>query len=247
MLRRVRRRGGSEDPGSSFKFEAGWLQEEECKNVFEARWNSSGAGDSFSDHLKGVVAGLKEWSVNVLGDLEKRLKKVKKEPERWRRAPLNDTSVGCEAVWSFKVDLLEEQIDTYWKQRAHVNWLHFGDRNTSYFHKVCSEKMRRNRIGRLLKEDGCWVEEEGEKKNFIANHFKQLFRSGCVVEEGPMQQLLAAVQPRISAEMNDFLMKEFTEEEIKMHLIQSVTRRRQARMVCLQSFSKIAGISWEGR
>jgi hypothetical protein len=95
---------------------------------------------------------------------------------------LSDSTVGKEAVWSFKVDRLEEQLDIYWKQRAHVNWLQFGDRNTSFFHKVCSERKRRNRIGRLLKENGGWVEEEGEKKMVIANHFFQLFRSSLGVK-----------------------------------------------------------------
>jgi hypothetical protein len=36
---------------------------------------------------------------------------------------------------------------------------------------VCSERKRSNRIGRIAKENGGWVEEEGEKKEFIANHF----------------------------------------------------------------------------
>lgn len=59
-------------------------------------------------------------------------------------------------MWSFKVDRLEEQIDIYWKQRAHVNWLRFGDRNTNFFHNACSSRRRRNRIGRLMKGDGSW-------------------------------------------------------------------------------------------
>ena len=37
------------------------------------------------------------WSVNVLGDLEKRLRKAK-ELEGWRREPISDVSVGREAV-----------------------------------------------------------------------------------------------------------------------------------------------------
>jgi len=63
---------------------------------------------------------------NILGDLEKRLRKAKKELEKWRRAPLDDVSVGREVGWSFKVDRLEEEIDRYRKQRAHVNWLQSG-------------------------------------------------------------------------------------------------------------------------
>jgi hypothetical protein len=101
----------------------------------------------------------------VLGDLvEKRLRKAKKELEKWRRAPLSDMAVGKEAVWSFKVDWLEEQIDVYWKQRAHVNWLQFGDRNTSYFHKVYLERRRRNRIGHLKKRMGAgWRRKERKR------------------------------------------------------------------------------------
>ena len=100
----------------------------------------------------------------MLGGLEKWLKQAKRELERWRRAPICDESVGREVVWSFKVDQLEEQIDTYWRQRAHINWLQFGDRNTSFFHNACSERKRRNGIGKLKKEDGSWVEGEEEKK-----------------------------------------------------------------------------------
>jgi hypothetical protein len=79
---------------------------------------------------------------------------------------------------------------------------------------VCSERRRRNRIGHLQKEDGGWVEEEEEKKGFIANHFLQLFRSNRI-EEGYTQQLLEAMHPRITADMNAFLLREFTEEEVK--------------------------------
>ena len=90
-----------------------------------------------------------------------------KELERWRREPISELAVGREALWSFKVDRLEEQIDTYWKHRAYVNWLCFGDPNMKYFHNACFVRKRRNRIGRMLREDGSWVEEEGEKRFYF--------------------------------------------------------------------------------
>ena len=66
-------------------------------------------------------------------------------------------------------------MNVFWKQRAHVNLLEKGDKNTKFFHSWCSER-RRNRIGKLKKEDGGWVEDEVEKQEFISNHFVQLFR-----------------------------------------------------------------------
>lgn len=75
-----------------------------------------------------------------------------------------------EAIWSFNVDRLEEQIDLYWRQRAHANWLRFGDQNTTYFHNSCTSRKRRNRIGKPQKENEGWA-VEGEKKELITNYF----------------------------------------------------------------------------
>lgn len=72
-------------------------------------------------------------------------------------------------------------MDIFWRQRAHANWLEKGDRNTNFFHSWCSERRRRNRIGRLKKDDGGWVEDELKKQNFISIHFVQLFREGLWV------------------------------------------------------------------
>jgi hypothetical protein len=103
----------------------------------------------------------------------------------------------------------------YWRQRAHINWLQFGDRNTSYFHNACSERKRRNMIGNLKKDDGGWVVNEKEKMEFITNHFVQLFRAGVDGIEEHSQQVLSAVRAQVTDEMNSKLMAEFTEEEVK--------------------------------
>jgi hypothetical protein len=108
---------------------------------------------------------------------------------------ISDDSVRKEAVWSF--DRLEEQIDLYWRQRAHVNWLQYGDRNTAYFHNACSARRRRNRIGNLEKEDGGWVMEEEEKKGFIANYFSTLFRSS-VNDDGERSSFLLQCNPLLA-------------------------------------------------
>lgn len=158
------RRGGDR----AFKFEAAWLQEEDCRRVVQEVWeDNASVGRNLGESIRGVAASLNEWSTNSLGDLEKRLKNARKELEKWRRGPISDLSVSREAVWCFKVDRLEEQIDLYWKQRAYVDWLRFGDRNTTYFHNACSARRRRNRIGRLVRDDGSWVEGEEEKRSLF--------------------------------------------------------------------------------
>jgi hypothetical protein len=89
----LRRSQGAKVVGSGFRFEANWIQEEGCRKVIEDAWEQRlGTDCSLGECLRGVATSLKDWSVNVLGDLEKRLKKAKKELERWRREPISDDS-----------------------------------------------------------------------------------------------------------------------------------------------------------
>ena len=83
--------------------------------------------------INGLALGLQDWGSNVLRDLEKRLKKAKKELEGCRRMVTSQQTVTKEVVLRFKVDRLEEQIDIFWKQGAHVNWLMKGHGNTAFF------------------------------------------------------------------------------------------------------------------
>jgi hypothetical protein len=90
-----------------------------------------------------------------------------------------------------------------------------GDRNTSFFHAAYRERRRINRIGRLRREDGEWVEGEEEKRAFIANYFSMLFMSNG---GNTSVHLLNAVDTKVTMAMNTILMKEFTEEEVKKAL-----------------------------
>jgi hypothetical protein len=161
------------------KFKDVWLEEVRCRDVVHDACGNDGSADGVCmvDAVKGFVASLQDWSSNVLGDLQKRFKKAKGELERYRRRSLSPKTVDREAILRFKVDRLEEQIDIFWKQRAHVNWLVKGDRNPSFFHQCCKERRKINRIGRLKKNDGGWVESKVEKQGFITNYsLHQLIR-----------------------------------------------------------------------
>lgn len=141
-----------------FKFEAKWLEEEACEGIVENAWKTSSDihGREVSETLREVAKDLIDWSKNVLGDLEKRIARTKKELERWRRAPISTEQVNKEHMLRYKLEKLEQQRDTYWRQRAHVGWLQKGDRNTKFYHAYASERKRRNRIKKLKVEGGEW-------------------------------------------------------------------------------------------
>jgi hypothetical protein len=161
--------------------------------------------------VKEVLGQLVDWSKNVLGDLDKRISKLRKELEKWRKEAIGPEQVRRESVLRFKLSRLEEQRDIYWKQHAHVNWMKGGDRNTKYFHSVATERRRTNRIKMLKGANGVVVEEEEAMKEVESNYFLNLFQSSPGTR---MEELLQHVHPRVTQDMNNSLCKEFTNKEV---------------------------------
>lgn len=143
-------------------------------------------------------------------ELEQRISKTKKELEICRKARLSKANVNREHVLRFKLDRLVEQLHIYWKQRAHPLWLTKGDRNTKYFH-ACASERRRNFI-KVLREEGGVTVAGKRLKPFITNHYKSLFssRAGQRVNE-----VLQAVERKVSPSMNETLLKTFAEDEVE--------------------------------
>lgn len=204
-------------PKASFRFEAGWAEEDHCAVIVDNAWKlaTQVRGGKVEDAMQGVASELWDWSRNILGDLERRIKFVRKKLEMCRRLPINSQSVGREEILKYKLEKLVEQQNLYWKQRAHAHWLDNGDRNTIFFHQYASERRKKSRIHRLLMEDGSVLEQEGEKKNAITNYYRSLFHSSAGAR---VNEFLQHVEPKVSHEMNMSLIKEFTAEEIKQAL-----------------------------
>ena len=59
---------------------------------------------------------LVDWSRNVLGDLEKRIKRTRRLLEECRRGAINSQGVVREEILKFKLHRLEEQKNMYWRQ-----------------------------------------------------------------------------------------------------------------------------------
>ncbi|OEL12781.1 hypothetical protein BAE44_0026202 [Dichanthelium oligosanthes] len=173
-------------PKKRFHFETSWLGEEKCADVVTNAWKHAmeSAPCSVQEALRGVAGSLMDWSGNVLGDLEKRVKKVKMELEKCRRRGVSRDQVAMEEVLRvrsnrrgrrgnatqatprrfprsngstvcvefprrprgnerslrYRLEKLEEQVDMYRRQRAHVRWLEKGDCNTSFFHALAQRE-----------------------------------------------------------------------------------------------------------
>jgi hypothetical protein len=117
-----RKEVGGPRSGKPFYFEAAWLEEDNCGEVVLEGWESGVTEglDKVAHLVRRVAVGLSSWNSNVLGEWEERRKKLRRELESCRRVPLCMEEVAREAVLRFKLDKIEEQIDIYWRQRAHT-------------------------------------------------------------------------------------------------------------------------------
>lgn len=71
--------------------------------------------------------------------------------------------------------LIQEEL--LWKQKARVNWLEHGDKNTRYFHTSTMIKRKRNIIEMLSRDDGSMVTDVEQLKSMVVEFFTKLYTS----------------------------------------------------------------------
>ena len=69
--------------------------------------------------------------------------------------------------------LQQEEID--WFQKARVNWLQFGERNTKYFHTTTIIRKRKSRILSLKRCNGMWSFDPVELTEMAISYFSDLY------------------------------------------------------------------------
>jgi hypothetical protein len=98
------------------------------------------------------------------------------------------------------------------KQRSRMDWLKEGDRNTAFFHARARERAQINRITALRREDGTVVTKQEDLETEAMEFYSRLFTRQEMLDPGP---ILDCVPAKVTAPMNDDLMRPFTGEEVR--------------------------------
>lgn len=141
------------------KFEAWWCLEDTCEEKVKSLWfNSHG---SVPDRLQVVLLGLKDWAVKINSKqrllTEKLLRRMEDLDGEDRTDELLAEIIDLKLQFNFEA----EKEERYWEQRARVNWLTHGDKNTFFFHKFATTRKSHNRINGLCDENGNLCSENG--------------------------------------------------------------------------------------
>jgi hypothetical protein len=112
--------------------------------------------------------------------------------------------------------LIEDEL--YWYKRSHATWLHDGDNNTEFFHRMANGSKRRNTI--ISFSDGNKnIEGDSNLVAHATEFYKSLF--GPTPDNTfPLNEELWEQEEKVTDADNAELTKFFSESEIKVALSQ---------------------------
>jgi ribonuclease HI len=124
-----------------------------------------------------------------------------------------DGTPNLEAIKNTKaaVHQLLEQEEMRWKQRAKIDWLQHGDKNTKYFHACANQRQKSNLIRKICDARGTVWEDPDDIGRAFVEYFTSLFKSERLEHVG---NCLEHVERKVTAEMNAELVQPFTEVEV---------------------------------
>jgi hypothetical protein len=154
--------------------------------------------------LERLSVALTGWDKHTFGHVQHELQRLGKELERLRDEPTRTVPTHAELKIVDRLVELHHREELMWKQRARLEWLKAGDKNTRFFHLRASRRRRKNRITKLKQSDGNMTENEHEMAQITTEFYKVMYTSEGVEN---MEVVLGMVPIRVTSEMNAKLLE----------------------------------------
>jgi hypothetical protein len=161
--------------------------------------------------LEQLSVALTGWDKHTFGHVQRELQRLGKELERLQDEPTRTAPTHAELKIVERLVELHHREELMWKQRARLEWLKAGDKNTHFFHLRASRRCRKNRITKLRQSDDNMTENEQEMAQITTEFYKVLYTSEGVEN---MEAVLGMVPVRVTSEMNAKLLEMVTEAEV---------------------------------
>lgn len=172
---------------------------------------------ALKDKLGGLATGLSIWDRETFGSVRQEIKNLKEQLDMLRSQPTRAAPSHMEVKITDRLIELYHREEILWRQRARLDWLVHGDKNTYFFHLRASRRRRKNQIKALTRPDGSLTEDKAELENITTEFYKTLYTSEGV---NNMEEVLQHVPVKVTPAMNNMLNAPYQEEEVKRGLFQ---------------------------
>jgi hypothetical protein len=204
----------------SFHYEASWTKHpnhhDMVKKVWRVKDSSSNKWGVVQKKLQACQKTLQHWAQKSGNKGEAQIQEKLGELQLLQQ--LADPNLA-EAETSIKEELnvLLEQDDLKWRQRAKEDWLRLGDRNTKLFHACANQRSKKKTIQQIMDMHERLCTSLVEVQGAFVNYFQDLFTAGADIDIEPCIRHLAR---RVTPQMNEWLIAVVLVEEIGMALNQ---------------------------
>lgn len=179
-----------------------------CREVVRTSWEES-RGRPFTARIRQCGHNLQVWGGDIGSKLGGQIKQAKERLERLRDKR-DASSMTLFVDTEKRLNILLDQEEAYWRQRAKQHWMQGGDSNSKFFHNYASLRRKRNHINHLRGTGNIWLEGDALKP-LILDYFQNIFTTEGSTEE----DLTSIIEPRITNTQNALLTAPFVVEEIR--------------------------------
>lgn len=192
-----------------FRFDRRLRDKQEIRELVDVAWNDQ-PNDSVISKINNVRTKIVEWTKLQNSNSKLLIQSTQTELERALSDPVPDQ----ELIASLQATLHKAYVDEeqFWRQRSRIQWLHSGDRNSSFFHSVTRSRRVLNKFSVIEDENGSAFFEEQQIVQTISRFYQDLFSSSSTGDLRVVQEVLS---PKVTTEMNQTLIAIPTDLEIK--------------------------------
>jgi hypothetical protein len=202
-----------------FRYEVMRERHEEFQSTLEAAWGPSGAGnvEELQAKLLSTAMALKGWGNSSFGAVRSELRGLRKKLQELHTDPGRSVPTYEEKKVEERIAELGYREEIMWRQRARIQWLAEGDKNTRFFHHKASMRRKKNKIDKLTRADGSVCANVSELEQMAHDFYEDLYKSENTIG---IEEVLSHVPRKVNGEMNETLNAAYTEEEVKTTLFQ---------------------------
>jgi hypothetical protein len=161
-----------------FRYEAAWSKHPEQKEIIKKVWRPKNDNENswmnIQGNLKGCRKSLKKWVWRQKIPVELQIEAKMKELLSIHMSDKSDVLVEENRIKE-ELHVMLEQEEHKWKQRAKINWLQNGDRNTKFFNAYANQRKKRNQISKIIDKDGRLCSSKEDIEEAFISFRKELF------------------------------------------------------------------------
>lgn len=193
---------------SAFKFHKMWASHPGCYDVILEVWKQNFIGCPMfilSPKLKALKLKLKDWNVNVFGNVHARvnaaIQNLNLIQEQIDRNGFSDSLFDQEKMAQVDLQQAIHYQESFLQEKARLNWHTSGDRNTEYFHKLAKVRNVSKEIS-ILKRGDDLLTNPAKIESHIVSYYEDLFASNNECRDnGLIEEVISLMVTDIDNEM----------------------------------------------